>query len=436
MTLFDRNQVKSILLCAIVSTLFLGCASQFTSGGRSFTSPDQALAYQRQEMVRDVSSIERSPSPVAGKLAMSLPSREMIEKYSVIQLGSGYISREIVEYLVSHTENAYLGNIDVLRATGLFLQVVDLGPGADENQARSLGFDYFYGLTLIGKMKDRAILTDLKTGKSKDLSKSGAYLRDYRVMQQILHELSNSVVPSSNPEMVASPTEEGSLYKPKETRKSRGFSTGTGFFISVDGALVTNYHVIEEAREITVVTTGGKRLRAKLLKSDPVNDAAVLKVEGPSTPLPLADQCTVGRGDEVFTLGYPLITIQGQEQKATFGRINAISGVGDDVRFVQIDVPVQPGNSGGPLIDSQGRVVGVVTATVSVLATLRASGSLPQNVNYAVKSDYIIPLARAALGAGWRPVPAQAGDRMLKQLIEASEASIALIISRVTPHSR
>jgi len=91
-------------------------------------------------------------------------------------------------------------------------------------------------------------------------------------------------------------------------------------------------------------------------------------------------------------LGYPLITIQGQEQKATFGKVNALSGIQDDIRFLQIDVPIQPSNSGGPLIDRKVRVIGVTNATLDVLNTLKESGSLPQNVNYAVKSDYIILL--------------------------------------------
>jgi S1-C subfamily serine protease len=94
----------------------------------------------------------------------------------------------------------------------------------------------------------------------------------------------------------------------------------------------------------------------------------------------------------VFALGFPLTNIQGQEQKATFGHVNALSGIKGDIRLFQVDVPIQPGNSGGPLLTAEGLVVGVVTATLNPLFTLKSAGAIPQGVNYAVKSDYILPL--------------------------------------------
>ncbi|MDP6819526.1 MAG: serine protease, partial [Alphaproteobacteria bacterium] len=115
----------------------------------------------------------------------------------------------------------------------------------------------------------------------------------------------------------------------------------------------------------------------------------------PTVPIPLFNG-QASRGEEVFTLGYPLISAQGQEQKATLGRINAVSGVNNDVRFYQVDTPIQPGNSGGPIINSHGEVVGVVTATLDEIATLRESGALGQNVNYAVKIAYIFPILNSS----------------------------------------
>ena len=109
-------------------------------------------------------------------------------------------------------------------------------------------------------------------------------------------------------------------------------------------------------------------------------------------PLLVTTSQDVAVADEVFTLGYPLPQIEGTAQKATFGRINALSGVGDDVRFLQIDVPTQPGNSGGPLIDASGRVIGVVDSTLSQEQALKTAGVIPQNVNYAVKGAYVLPL--------------------------------------------
>ncbi len=179
---------------------------------------------------------------------------------------------------------------------------------------------------------------------------------------------------------------------PGEERKEKGFSTGTGFFVSRDGYIISAFHVIQDAKEVAVVLRFGDILRATVKGIDDANDIALLKISRSAKPLAVVSSRAVAVGDQVFTIGYPLIDIEGQEQKTTFGHVNALSGIQDDVRFVQIDVPIQPGNSGGPLLDSRGRVVGVVTRTLDPAVLLKQSGIVPQNANYAVKSDYLLPL--------------------------------------------
>lgn len=183
------------------------------------------------------------------------------------------------------------------------------------------------------------------------------------------------------------------IYEPEKVRKEKGFSTGTGFFISQEGHMITNYHVIKNSNKITV-SVEGDEIPAEVITQDKVNDIAIIKVENVKniSSLPIIKAKNSDVGEEVFTLGYPLIDVQGKELKATFGRINALSGLEDDVRLMQIDVPIQPGNSGGPLINSKGEVIGIVTATLDSIVTLYKKGVLPQNVNFAVKSDYIFPV--------------------------------------------
>ncbi|HAX19572.1 MAG TPA: hypothetical protein DCY64_04730 [Hydrogenophaga sp.] len=219
------------------------------------------------------------------------------------------------------------------------------------------------------------------------------------------------------------------VYKPKETRKEKGFATGTGFFVSTQGHLVTNFHVIDGSNEITIkLPSSGQFVQARLIQKDPANDIALLKIDATTRPIPIARQSLPSKGEEVLTLGYPLVAIQGQEQKATFGRINALTGIRDDVRFLQVDTPIQPGNSGGPLLDISGRVVGVVTATLDQIITLRSSGSLPQNVNYAVKSDYIMPLLK--MNSIETSAGAAANPLTMKEVIEQREASVVLVIAK------
>jgi len=183
------------------------------------------------------------------------------------------------------------------------------------------------------------------------------------------------------------------IYEPEKVRKEKGFSTGTGFFISAEGHMITNYHVIANAKKITV-SIDDKEIEAKIIIQDKINDIAIIKINSTSniTVLPISKTKNSDVGEEVFTLGYPLVDIQGKELKATFGRINSMSGAQDDIRLMQIDVPIQPGNSGGPLINSKGEVIGIVTATLDSIVTLYKKGVLPQNVNFAVKSDYIFPV--------------------------------------------
>ncbi|MCH7708023.1 MAG: trypsin-like peptidase domain-containing protein, partial [Myxococcales bacterium] len=88
------------------------------------------------------------------------------------------------------------------------------------------------------------------------------------------------------------------------------------------------------------------------------------------------------------TIGYPATTILGTEPKYTDGTISALSGPGGEASFMQTSVPVQPGSSGGPLLDEYGRVVGIITSTAAILPFISATGALPQNVNWAVKAEF------------------------------------------------
>ena len=134
------------------------------------------------------------------------------------------------------------------------------------------------------------------------------------------------------------------------------------------------------------------------------------------------------RGEEVFTLGYPLIQLQGQEQKATFGRVNALSGLQGDLRFIQMDVPIQPGNSGGPLLNRSGEVLAVVTSMLHQLTTYQMAGVIPQNVNYAVKSDYAWKLVDDSV-EGWSSTPGSPNDLELGELIDRTTRSVVLILA-------
>jgi S1-C subfamily serine protease len=167
-------------------------------------------------------------------------------------------------------------------------------------------------------------------------------------------------------------------------------SSGTGFAISTDGIIATNHHVIEGATSIRVRGIKGnfsKSYNATILIDDKKNDLALIKIEDlnftslGSVPF-LINKKNMDVGSSIFVLGYPLITTMGNEVKLTNGIISSSSGYQGDITSYQMSAPVQPGNSGGPVFDSKGNLVGIINA--------KYFGA--ENASYAIKSIYLLNL--------------------------------------------
>jgi len=171
---------------------------------------------------------------------------------------------------------------------------------------------------------------------------------------------------------------------------------GTGFAVNPKGYLVTCYHVVRGAEQILVHTAQGIQ-RGHIVALDPANDLAILKVDQWNGRfLGLATSAEVQQMSEVIAAGFPDPAVLGKNPKITKGIVNSLSGFRDDPRYLQVSTPVQPGNSGGPLISTSGRVVGIVAAGLNSIDRMERSGYLPQSVNYAVKAELIYPLLKNA----------------------------------------
>jgi S1-C subfamily serine protease len=143
----------------------------------------------------------------------------------------------------------------------------------------------------------------------------------------------------------------------------RGLASGSGLVVSADGRILTNEHVVRDARSITVALPDGRRFPGKVLKADGGLDLAMVKVDGVGLPaLALGDSDTLRQGDEVVALGYPLTNVLGADLSATRGIVSkvrvSLSGM-YTTDVIQMDASLNPGNSGGPLLDASGKVVGV-----------------------------------------------------------------------------
>lgn len=169
--------------------------------------------------------------------------------------------------------------------------------------------------------------------------------------------------------------------------------TGTGFSIG-SNYIITNHHVVEDAKTIVVKGVGGSfnnEYEAEVIALDKISDLAIIAIKDPKfnskENLPYKVKTSLSDvGEDVFVLGYPLTATMGDEIKLTTGVVSSRSGFQGDVSLYQISAPVQPGNSGGPLFDNNGNVIGIVSA--------KHTGA--ENVGYAIKTSYLKNLMESA----------------------------------------
>ena len=178
-------------------------------------------------------------------------------------------------------------------------------------------------------------------------------------------------------------------------------ATGTGFLLNRSGLIATNWHVVADRKNITVAFPGWRdSLSADVVIKDSANDLAILRLSDPSKlaatcvelPFQVSSSKTVSLGERVSAIGYPLSSILGANPKFTEGVVSSKTGLQDDPRSLQISAEVQPGSSGSPLFDGDGNIVGIVVATLDAGKLYQAANILPQNVNWAIKSDYLLDL--------------------------------------------
>jgi S1-C subfamily serine protease len=176
---------------------------------------------------------------------------------------------------------------------------------------------------------------------------------------------------------------------PPAGSKATGAKSGTGFVVSANGHIVTNNHVIDGCvGDIKGNLTGEASMVLRVVSSDANNDLALLQAPSTATFKEFARirDRSFHSGDSVVAIGFPYHGLLTSDFTVTTGIVSSLSGMRNDTRFLQISAPVQPGNSGGPLFDTTGQIVGVVTAKIPVLRIAAATGNIPENINFAIKT--------------------------------------------------
>jgi S1-C subfamily serine protease len=165
--------------------------------------------------------------------------------------------------------------------------------------------------------------------------------------------------------------------------------SGSGFVVSKNAHIVTNNHVVADCvGDIHGNLVGQAPVKLRVVSADETNDLALLQGSKKFKEKDVATirASTVNSGDQVVAIGYPLHGLLTSDLTVTTGIISSLAGLYNDTRFLQISAPVQPGNSGGPLHDTSGNVVGVVTAKLNALRIAKATGDIPENINFAIKT--------------------------------------------------
>jgi S1-C subfamily serine protease len=223
-------------------------------------------------------------------------------------------------------------------------------------------------------------------------------------------------------------------YSPTPNKKiiSKGqwIGNGTGFFISIDGYIATNYHVISNASDIEIefIRDGQKQnFTAKQIQIDKQNDLAILKVDDNSflafSKIPYNFKTQISEvGSNVFSLGYPMaLSLMGTEIKFTDGKISSKTGFQGDITTYQISVPIQPGNSGGPLFDYDGNLIGITASGIN------RELDITENVNYAIKSSYLRSLVEVLPCQLKLPIDKSISSKTLTEKIKVLSDYVVLI---------
>jgi uncharacterized protein len=283
----------------------------------------------------------------------------------------------------------------------------------------NLGIDYFGGFGVIKDYVEADKWFNLASAQGLDIANK--YL--------------SAIEQSMTPEQIAeaqqmarefTPSKESNITTPASPDSP--IASGSGFFITDDGYLITNNHVVKIGTKIRLITSAGL-IEAKVINVDATNDLALLKAKGKFLPLPITTSRSVQLGSTVTTVGFPDPSLQGFAPKLAKGEIASLSGLADDVRYFQISVPVQHGNSGGALVDEQGNVVGVVSARLGItIAEAKTSDELPENVNYAIKSSLLLNFLESTPEISAKLETPNTTDEKFSDVVKSAQNAAVLVL--------
>jgi S1-C subfamily serine protease len=357
---------------------------KYQVGSTTYTNQADYLAALRRQEDAVVAKVGKSAQRVGGSLLVVLPTLETLTRIGArIQLADGV---KLDELFAQQQEINLLTNARAVEQGQAFAAVRTIraetpeavGPGdadwvlryATDNKwslANAAGAKA--NLVLPGKTGSRAVWLE---GFNVAVLNASAELGASVARQQLPGPAAATSPPSSTA---------GAPVKGLPPPPPKGPFSGTAFFVDAAGHAVTNAHVVPGCKSVKIALADGKVVEARVAARDVKNDLALLSVSSAPHAHGRLNVALPRQGDSVLVYGYPLAPLLATQGSLTAGMVSALSGPNNDSRVLQISAPVQPGNSGGPLFDSGGAVIGVVF--------MRMNSALAQNVNFAIKATVV-----------------------------------------------
>jgi hypothetical protein len=199
-------------------------------------------------------------------------------------------------------------------------------------------------------------------------------------------------------------------------------SSGTGFAVGNGSSIITNFHVVRDCTSVRIANVGPGQIKMV----DQRNDIAVIQPDRPiGGPLRFRTGDPLKPGEEIIVIGFPLRGLLSSAPTITTGIVSSLAGLRDDRTRFQISAPVQPGNSGGPVLDRAGNVVGMVVSKLNVLRVARMTGDIPQNVNFAIPVSIITSILDA--NSIKFQVGTSAGEKPVAEVVSAASPGVVAL---------
>ncbi|MDA9771502.1 trypsin-like peptidase domain-containing protein [Emcibacteraceae bacterium] len=272
---------------------------------------------------------------------------------------------------------------------GMFKDSVKHGKGRLKLSSGEIHDGEFRNNLLNGHGQILYVTGDRYVGMLKNNKRDGqgtVYFTNGRVQEGIWKDDQFQYVRNNTPQPEARPPI--TVKKPPDDDEIIVASSGSGFAVSSDGYVITNNHVIDQCQQVNIHYQGNE-IPATVVTYDKQNDLALLKADfNPETVFSLASN-SPGLLQDIYVAGYPFGLGISSQIKVTRGIISSLTGINNNFSEVQIDAAIQGGNSGGPIVDEMGNVVGVAVAKLSAKYMLENYGSIPENTNFGVKINLV-----------------------------------------------